>query len=401
MKSIISTVIISIYFINLSNGQTGKVGINISTPLAMLHVKDSSVVFTGTEGSLPTPPGNPPISGEGIRMMWYPNKAAFRTGYVIADNWDRDNIGRFSFASGYNPRATGFSSIALGSYAFAIGGNSTAMGTATNAIGENSTAMGYNTNATGDYSTSMGYFTTARPYGATVIGRYNDSIGLGSPTMWVTSDPIFIIGNGSISGRRNAFIILKDAKTGINIPNGLPQAGLHIKGVDGSQNNHIRLEDDNTSDYSSVYFNGDLILRNNKVGGDFYFKNDVGTDLVKLFSSGNSVLFGKLARPSSGEDRNLLPICYGSVSSTGLINSGTSNFTVTKTGTGQYEISISGETYSNSGFTSSATALTLSFPRMATTTSSGGGNLVVKVWEASAAPAVAVDSGFHFIVYKQ
>lgn len=54
----------------VSFSQTGKVGINTNTPVAMLHVKDSSVVFTG-EVNFSTP-GNPPVSGGGARMMWYP-----------------------------------------------------------------------------------------------------------------------------------------------------------------------------------------------------------------------------------------------------------------------------------------------------------------------------------------
>jgi hypothetical protein len=65
----------------LSFSQTGKVGINTTTPQAMLHVNDSSVVFTGA-ATLPTNPGNPPVSGVGARMMWYPDKAAFRVGGI-------------------------------------------------------------------------------------------------------------------------------------------------------------------------------------------------------------------------------------------------------------------------------------------------------------------------------
>ena len=33
--------------------QVGKVGINTTSPQAMLHVKDSSVLFTGLTGNLP------------------------------------------------------------------------------------------------------------------------------------------------------------------------------------------------------------------------------------------------------------------------------------------------------------------------------------------------------------
>ena len=86
--------------------QPGNVGINTSTPQAMLHVKDSAVLFSGAS-SLPGSPGNPPASGQGIRMMWYPDKAAFRAGYVSSVNWNKDSIGIYSFATGSNTKAKG------------------------------------------------------------------------------------------------------------------------------------------------------------------------------------------------------------------------------------------------------------------------------------------------------
>lgn len=54
-----------------------QVGIGTTTPLARLHVTDSSVLFS-VAGDIPTTPGNPPICGPGRRMMWYPDKSAFR-----------------------------------------------------------------------------------------------------------------------------------------------------------------------------------------------------------------------------------------------------------------------------------------------------------------------------------
>ncbi|MEO6131133.1 MAG: hypothetical protein ABIQ02_04750 [Saprospiraceae bacterium] len=41
----------------------GRVGINTTTPAAMLHIKDSSVVFTAASAL----PGVPPVSGTGNR----------------------------------------------------------------------------------------------------------------------------------------------------------------------------------------------------------------------------------------------------------------------------------------------------------------------------------------------
>ncbi|MEO6130573.1 MAG: hypothetical protein ABIQ02_01905, partial [Saprospiraceae bacterium] len=69
--------------------KNGKTGINTNNPIAMLHVKDSSVLFTGVQANLPPNLGPPPASGPGARMMWYPGKSAFRVGQVDGPEWNR------------------------------------------------------------------------------------------------------------------------------------------------------------------------------------------------------------------------------------------------------------------------------------------------------------------------
>ena len=93
---ILLTSLLSSFFIIAQN-----VGIGTITPRARLHVVDSSVVFSAADPLLAVP-GNPPISGAGAHMMWYTGKAAFRTGFVDGTQWDKDNIGHYSFASGYS-----------------------------------------------------------------------------------------------------------------------------------------------------------------------------------------------------------------------------------------------------------------------------------------------------------
>lgn len=205
-----------------------NVGIGTAAPLARLHVVDSNVVFSA-DGDVPPFAGNPPVSGAGRRMMWYAEKAAFRTGYVSDANWDAASIGTYSFASGYGSMASsnastamgylslatapystaiglecvasGNVSTALGRYtsatgtgSFALGGPfcvasgtgavamgaattasgsySTAMGSSTAAGGQNSTAMGNSTTASGNNSTAMGAFTTANGVSSTAMGNY-------------------------------------------------------------------------------------------------------------------------------------------------------------------------------------------------------------------------------------
>ncbi|MDQ3016804.1 MAG: hypothetical protein M3R25_08845, partial [Bacteroidota bacterium] len=171
------------------NAQVGKVGINTTTPLAMLHVQDSSVLFAGPS-NLAGSFGLTPVSGAGIRMMWYPDKAAFRTGRVSGTHWNRENIGIYSFATGFDTKASGqyafaagYVTTASGTFSTALGENtiasgsySTALGNSTIASGSYSSSIGNGTNAKGSNSASLGFSTQANGFASTVIGLYNDTI---------------------------------------------------------------------------------------------------------------------------------------------------------------------------------------------------------------------------------
>ncbi len=198
------------------------------------------------------------LTGAGTRMFFNPKKSAFRAGYVSNTNWNKDSIGNYSFAVGYDTKAKGYSSTAMGYYTEASGDSSTAfgsntlasgkgstamgvntnasgfystamghstnataiystaLGTATNATGTNSTAIGYYTSSVGCYSTSMGTFTKAHGYSSLVIGRFNDTIV--SPEISIQpTTPLFIVGNGSDDlNRSNAMVVRYDGNVGIN-----------------------------------------------------------------------------------------------------------------------------------------------------------------------------------------
>ncbi len=348
----------------------GKVGINTSAPSALLHVADSSVVFTGLS-NLPLTPGNPPISGTGTRMMWYPDKAAFRAGNVSGTQWDKINTGSYSMAFGLQVKASGFSSTAMGQNTTAsgdgstsmgsgtlasniastamgqntqalgwastamggvtqaLGLNSTAMGHQTIAFGEASVAMGSNTLADGTYSVAMGTATTAeesssvamgvstlasgiltiatgfaseaRAYSSLSVGRYNDPIVTSSKTTWVTTDPVFIIGNGtSHNDRKNAITILKNAKTGINTS--APLAGLHIKGVEASFDSHIRLETAGGGEYGNILYDGNMKFRNFGADDEYQWRNSANNIRMRLFDNGDLTIAGTL---TTGSDARL------------------------------------------------------------------------------------------------
>lgn len=185
-----------------------NVGIGTSNPVSRLHVADSNVLFTGP-ASLPATPGLPPISGAGTRMMWYPNKAAFRVGHVITpSHWNEASVGRYSFAAGLNTRAAG-------QYSFAFG-NSTA------ATGDGASAWGSSSTASGNYAVAMGYNISAPAYASTVVGRYNEIAG--TSNQWVETDPLFVVGNGYVlveNGvgtvvRQNAFQVNKNGNAVLN-----------------------------------------------------------------------------------------------------------------------------------------------------------------------------------------
>lgn len=156
--------------------QAGKVGVNTLLPKALLHVADSSVLFTGAF-PLPNSPGAPPLSGEGTRMMWYADKAAFRVGRVQGNEWDKDSIGINSFASGFNAKATKNYSTAMGQGTSAVGDNSTALGRFAMASGSSSVSIGEETTASGFASIAMGYANGSVGYSSLTLGNSNTAYG--------------------------------------------------------------------------------------------------------------------------------------------------------------------------------------------------------------------------------
>jgi hypothetical protein len=128
--------------------------------------------YTGTAGP-------PPWTGGGTRMMWYPQRAAFRAGFVSGDEWDDAKVGNYSVAFGVESTASGRFSAAMGN-SFATGIGSTALGSST-ASGADSTALG-NSTASGDISTSMGHG-TASGYASTAMGEGTVASGNQSTAM--------------------------------------------------------------------------------------------------------------------------------------------------------------------------------------------------------------------------
>lgn len=200
LKKVVLIGLLNLGLCCLCPAQTGKVGINTTSPLAMLHVKDSSVLFTGPV-NLPLSP-DPPVSGQGHRMMWYSARAAFRTGYVHSTNWNKSNVGYYSFAAGNDTRASGTSSIALGAGAVASNTNAVAIGHLTVASGEVSLASGSQTTASGSASTTFGFGSVASAFASFAGGNNSTASGTASIAL---GNAAFAIGNTSTAFGNNTY----------------------------------------------------------------------------------------------------------------------------------------------------------------------------------------------------
>lgn len=181
-----------------------RIGFGTNNPLALLHVADSSVIFTA-DGDIVVNPGSPPIETEGRRLLWYADKAAFRVGYTSSHNnnlWTKNNIGVYSFAAGQSSNASGIAALAIGgsciasgNYSVALGssnatgnqatasGNSSASGLgavalgAANASGAHAVSLGFANTASGTSSVAMGYLSTANGHHSTALGNYVSTSG--------------------------------------------------------------------------------------------------------------------------------------------------------------------------------------------------------------------------------
>lgn len=103
--------------------------------------KDGGFIIRGTFN--PSYTGAPAQEGSGTRLLWFPQRAAFRAGTILETQWDGANIGDASVAIGYNNRASGAYSTAFGINCTAAQMSSFAVGEQNTASGAASVALGY------------------------------------------------------------------------------------------------------------------------------------------------------------------------------------------------------------------------------------------------------------------
>ena len=250
----------------------GNVGIGTESPFGKLHVQDGAILFNGTTGSTP-------VSGAGTRMMWIPDKAAFRAGKVEGVEWDDSNIGIGSIALGGNsptyagPTASGDYSTAIGPLTIASGSRSTAIGDLNIASGLRSMAFGYLTIASGDYSTAMGQKIQAD--GANSFGI---SLNNSATAYNITDDHTMSIMGGEV---------------GIGTVS--PGAPLHIKS--DLKHKAFQLEEYSGVEYFQMGVGGD---------GDLNFMQDDGDILLNLVDDCNSIGINKEANCSGAPPLQVL-----------------------------------------------------------------------------------------------
>lgn len=186
----------------------GRIGIGTTAPAADLHLlSNGGFLSEGTFGS----GASLPVTGAGTRMMWYPNRAAFRAGTVSANEWDLTNIGNNSFAGGFNNIAKGDNSFASGQQNQALGTNSAAIGWGNIASGFNSFAVGSGGQASGPYAIALGRGAIANDSMSICIGYHCNSTGIASLAFGyqttASGDYSLSMGyNSSTAGKRGSFV---------------------------------------------------------------------------------------------------------------------------------------------------------------------------------------------------
>ncbi len=204
-------------------------------------------------------PPQSPANGNGTRMAWIPGRSAFQGGtFNLADGSTRfisESIGLFSFCYGLNSESRSRGGVAIGEGAIADGtSNTIAFGENVQVRGLKNIGLGFgneiqdgssntiaigegNTNTGGEYVNAMGWGLRTSGYGTSFFGAFNRAIGeevgtdfqvrsassTNSLDSWVSTDPLFVIGNGpSEFIRSNALVIQKNGVMNLGINPDVP-----------------------------------------------------------------------------------------------------------------------------------------------------------------------------------
>lgn len=143
MRKITSTAfLLMLTLLSLAQVPDTLIAIRDASQTTRMSVHTNGGLYVGGFFNSGTTPGLV-AEGAGTRMMWYPEKAAFRAGEVTFTQWDDANIGLWSLAIGQDTRASGDNSVAFGKLCVANGVSTFAVGEQNTASGAASVALGY------------------------------------------------------------------------------------------------------------------------------------------------------------------------------------------------------------------------------------------------------------------
>lgn len=260
-----------LFAVMMTRAQSGRIGIGTNTPLARLHVADSNVLFSAS-GTITSPSLPPPVEGEGRRMMWYVDKAAFRAGYVYDNQWDKDNIGLYSIAAGSDCKAIGISSVAFGNLNTAAGANAVAMGELCYAGGSQSLSLGQENQTIGTNAVALGESNTAYGTNSFVMGKNNRANGFGSMAICGAT-----IANGRLSIAQNFG----------TISNGVSSTAAGYQSIANGNNSFVIGSYNDTlveSEHDGFMFNNPLFI----IGNGDNLQGEYRSNAMVVYKSGNA-----------------------------------------------------------------------------------------------------------------
>jgi hypothetical protein len=223
-----STAVFDSVAVNVANGSLSVAGSPVLTTSSAPAVLSGQGFITGQTlaGALKQQANviNGPFSNAtGAHSVALGRTAVASGNFAFASGYSATATGEHSFAHGYQSNALAHNAFA-GTWSTASGQGSTALSRSTAsgdysvALGRGSVASAYNSvalargTASGQWSIAGGFNANASSYGAISFGSYNATSG--NPNLWVETDPLFLIGNGtSASAVSNAIETLKNGRT--------------------------------------------------------------------------------------------------------------------------------------------------------------------------------------------
>ncbi len=255
--------------------------------------------------------------------------------------------------------ANNYGAIGLDALDFSI--SSSTSGTS-GATGENAVAFGRNTTASGTRSVATGVSSTASGVNSIAIGTASEASGVASSA----------IGSNVIASGQYATALGRGT---------LSRSYAEV--AIGSYNT------DYTPDATTFWDSSDKVF---VLGNGTSDSNR--SDALTVYKNGNMEISGELTRAATST-ADMIPIAYGTVSSSGATIYGTGNFTVTRDNT-IYTISVDGESMGINNTTSSVTPYSSNSPAVITVSYTGG-DLIVRPFSVG---GTAITKSFQFVIYK-